>query len=324
MSTSAPSTCNEYVIGIDLGQTTIKGGVVDLYGKIHHTTQTDSMLHSQPEGLLERIVSVVRILVERAESQGLPIVGIGMSSTIDVNPKNGCFKSSYYPHLKQWVGFPISKFLQKNFGLTVCVENDGTAATFGEHKAGAGREYHSMLFVSLGTGIGGGAILDGQRLIDSVGSGAYFGHMSINFDGPLCACGNRGCWELYASGSALEKRAVAALSSRQINSILPKQPTGRDIVQAAEAGDQLASHLLRETGRYLGLGLVNLINLFNPELVVLGGGLAQAGDILIGPARSTIKELCLPIRDNVDLKSSELGPYSGLVGAALLHWHDTS
>ena len=146
-------------------------------------------------------------------SEGAVVAGIGLSSTVDVDPVAGRFKFASYAHLEQWSGFAIREYLATTHGLPAWVENDGVAAAWGEYCAGAGRGFGSMVQVMLGTGIGGGAILDGQRLPGSVGTGAYFGHMSIAVDGLCCVCGQRGCWEMYASGVALERRAAEALTA---------------------------------------------------------------------------------------------------------------
>jgi glucokinase len=316
---STQFSMENYRIGVDLGQTAIKAGIVDDEGNLLNPLERESRFLTQPELLLPDLISIVNSLIETAISQSIPIVGMGLSSTLDVNTQTGCFRFIKLERLKDFSGFPIASHLASQFGLPVQVENDGIATAWGEFRAGAGKGYQNVLSITVGTGIGGGIILDGQRLSDSVGSAAYFGHMTINFDGPSCEiCGQKGCWELYASGRALERQARQALEWGKTPTQLPGEPIGRDIISAAIKGDILASQLLSETGHYLGIGLANLLNIFNPEVVVIGGGLAHAGELLLTPTRETMERLRMPLRPVVDLYPAKLGAFSGVVGAALI------
>jgi glucokinase len=309
----------QYAIGVDLGGTNIKGGIVGADGALVYTTQVESQLRAHPDGLAERTASLVSTLRVEASRQSWALVGLGLSSTIDVDRHSGRFKYASQSYLQRWVNFPIADFLSARSGLPTRAEHDGFAATWGEYQAGAGRGYRSLLLLTLGTGIGGGAILEGQPLLETLASGgASFGHMSINFEGPACDCGTRGCLEMYASATALEERAAVRVAAYQGDTKLKATPTCEELVQAAASGDKLALALLDETGRYLGLGLVTLLNLFNPEVVLIGGGLARAGDYMLTRAREVMNQSRLPLRTHVPLKIAELGSYSGVVGAALL------
>jgi glucokinase len=308
------------VIGIDLGGTFLKGGLVDKQGKLFYSSQMESALHTEPEQMVNRIIRISKELHVEASRQGRSVLGIGLSSTIDADPEMGTFKFASYAHLEQWVGFPITAELETIFKVPALLENDGIAATWGEYRVGAGTGYDSMLYIALGTGIGGGVILEGQRLSKSVGAAACFGHMSIDMNGPICACGNRGCWELYASAKAVTERAAHAVAAPERITLLPPNPSGRDLTTAATEGDPLARELLAGTGRYLGLGLVNLLNIFNPEIVVIGGGLAQTGEFVLNPASILVEQLRLPLRHSVEIRQAALGTDSGIIGAALLLW----
>jgi glucokinase len=307
-----------HTLGLDLGGTTIKGGIVRGDGKVVHAARMASDLHRAPARVLDQLVELVDGLRAEADKQEILIRSIGLSSTIDADPVSGRFKFANYAYLKPWVDFPIVAWLEERFGLPACVENDGVAAAWGEYRAGAAQGYASMLQVTLGTGIGGGAVLDGQRLPGSVGSGAAFGHMCIDINGPPCVCGHQGCWELYASGVALEQAAARAVAATPSATLLGAHPTGPEITAAARAGDLLAQRVLAATGRYLGVGLVNLANLFNPEVIVIGGGLAQAGNYLLEPARAWLERKRLRMRPVVEVRLAQLGAVSGVVGAALL------
>lgn len=316
---SEKTQSEKFVIGLDLGQTSIKGGLLNNMGKLVATRQVASEIHTDPDAWFENTVSLARDLSEEAHRQALSVIGAGLSTTIDVDVTTGCIRTINYRSLESWLGFDLRRALQERLDLPALVENDGIAATWGEYRSGAGRGYNSILNITLGTGIGGGVVLDGQRLPRSVGSAAYFGHMTIDFDGLHCPCGMRGCWELYASGTALERRAREVLNEN------PSTPTslshnldGKSITEAAAAGDQLAINLLDEHAHYLAYGLVSLLNLFNPEVVVIGGGLAQAGELLLEPARALVDKLRIPLRKTVQIRTAELGPYSGVIGSGLL------
>ena len=314
------STPNLVTIGLDLGGTWLKGGLVGRAGRVFARRQIPSGLHTEPDRVLARLQKMADTLLEQALDQQVRVAAIGLSSTIDADPIAGRFKFANYDYLKKWEGYPVVQRLQEKYDLPVRLENDAVAAAWGEYEAGAARGYNSVVYVALGTGIGGGVILAGQRLYDSVGTGAGFGHMSIDFDGPACACGQQGCWELFASGTALGQRAVAAVAQKGQQTEVGPRPDGAEITAAAGLGDALAQHLLAETGFYLGVGLVNLANLFNPAVIVLGGGLIQAGDYLLEPARAYLDEKRLPLRPILEVKRAELEPNSGVIGAALLAW----
>jgi glucokinase len=325
MSGEAPakqSAHQVYIIGIDLGGTRLKGGVVTSDGRLVFEIQTASELHTQPEGIVDRLVELIQSLQAEARSRDMPLVGVGLASTLDVDPERGRFLPVHYPHLARWNDFPIARHLAEQCGLAVSVENDGIAAAWGEYRIGAGLGTKSLLLVSLGTGIGGGAILEGQRLRDSLGSAACFGHMVINFDGPLCPCGRSGCWEMYASATALQQRAAQSIASNLVATILPSEPSGQDLVEAARRGDSLANELLAEAGAYLGIGLTNLANLFNPGVIAVGGGLALAGELILEPARSILKTQQLPLKGSLELVPAHNPLHAGLLGAALLAWEN--
>jgi glucokinase len=309
-----------YVLGIDLGGTHLKGGIVAPDGQLVFEVQTTSELHTQPEQVVDRLAALIQRLQAEARSRAHPLVGAGLASTLDVDADRGRFLPVHYPHLTRWNDFPIARHLSEQCGLAVCVENDGIAAAWGEYRAGAGLGTKSMLLVCLGTGIGGGAILEGRRLSESLGSAAFFGHMVINFDGPPCPCGRRGCWEMYASATALQQRAAHSIAIQRGDTSLYPEPSGKDLVEAARRGDSLAMSLFEEASGYLGIGLTNLANLFNPEVIIIGGGLSLAGELLLGPARRILNAQRLPLKGSPKLVPARHPLNAGLIGAALLAW----
>jgi glucokinase len=200
--------------------------------------------------------------------------------------------------------------MSERFGLPVALDNDANAAAIAEWKVGAGRGVDNMVMLTLGTGIGGGLILDGKPFRGATGAGAELGHLVLQYGGPECACGGTGHFETVASGQAADTAAKELLGGAS---------GGAELVVAAGGGDEPAVEALAQIGRRLGAGIASLINIFEPELVVIGGGFGQAGELLIGPAQEIIaREALSPGRETVRIVPAELGPRAGLVGAGFV------
>ncbi|RCK76841.1 MAG: putative sugar kinase [Anaerolineae bacterium] len=315
MSGRQTSLC---AIGLDLGGSGLKGGIVNQQGTLLKLKQVSSPVHARPQQIAEVLAGLLRALAEEARAEGWQLVGVGLSSTLDVDPQSGCFLPPHFAHLERWQGYPIAQYLQDAIGLPVLVENDGPMSAWGEYLRGAGRGYESLVMVTLGSGVGGGVVLEGERLPDTLGRAAYFGHLCIDQNGLDCPCGRRGCWEMYVSATALEQRAAEAVAAALHSTRLGKRPTARQIVAAAQEGDDLAIRLLREHAAYLAVGLTDLANLFAPPLIVIGGGLSLAGELLLAPARQQMNAQRLPIRTEIIVLPSQLPFEAGLLGAALL------
>lgn len=306
------------VIGVDLGQTTIKGALVMKSGELTSLRQSASNLHVEPENLLDTISQFIQLLIDDARQNSLSIEGIGISSTIDVDATTGCFRVISRDYLSNFQDFPIAQTLKDHFGLPVLIQNDGIAAAWGEYRLGAGRPFQNVISLTLGTGLGGGVILEGKLIPDTLGSASYFGHMCIDMHGDWCSCGHRGCWELYVSGTALENRMRKIIGENRFPTRLDVDSTAKDIVIKAREQDALALRLLEETGQLLGLGLVNLANIFNPEVIVIGGGVAAAGNLILNSAQQVFSKQRMPIRKHIPIRLTSLGQFSGVVGASLL------
>jgi glucokinase len=216
--------------------------------------------------------------------------------------------------------------MAERLGLPVFVDNDGNAAVIAEHRAGAARGASEAVMLTIGTGIGGGLILRGQVYRGAIGAGAELGHVVIDFDGPRCQghCPNRGCLEALASGSALEREA-ARLAREHPESGLGRavangrEPVGPLVTELAHDGDQAAIDAISTIGRHLGVGIANYVNIFNPEVVVIGGGVIGAGELLLAPARAVVAERALPpARDEVRIVGARFGVEAGMIGAAAL------
>ena len=220
-------------------------------------------------------------------------------------------------------GIPLKDELGDRTGLQVTVENDANAAAWGEFRFGVGKDVDDLVFVTLGTGVGGGVISHGVLLRGARGMGGELGHITVQPAGPRCGCGNRGCLEALASGTAIERRAREVADERPHSALrrltTERAPLGGDVLDLARKGDEAAIEVLRETGTWLGIGLATYINIFDPEVIAIGGGVSQAGDLVSEPAR---RELQLrshsPSRDLVEIRKATLGVNSGMLGAAAL------
>jgi glucokinase len=289
------------VIGVDLGGTKILAGVVERGGTIVRGSERPTPVTSQ-EDLLAALDDVVEELLDERPAA----LGFGIPSRID--QKRGRVVSS--------TNLPLADLdfrdrMRGRFRLPVAIDNDGNTAAIAEWLVGAGRGTKHMVMLTLGTGIGGGLILDGRPYRGSTGAGGELGHIVIEHDGPPCQgdCTGRGHLEALASGRAADARA---------RELLGPDATARDLVLRAEEGDEASREALADIGRKLGSGIGSFLNIFNPELVVVGGGFSAAGELLLGPAREiAAREAVSPSRD-APIVLAELGPEAGLVGAGLV------
>ncbi len=290
------------VIGVDLGGTKILAGVVERDGTILRESQRPTPLSSQDD-LLAALDEVVEELLGAGEVTAL---GFGIPSQID--QIRGTVVSS--------VNLPLADLdfrdrMRERFGLPVGIDNDANAATIAEWQVGAGQGTRHMVMLTLGTGIGGGLILDGRPYRGSVGAGAELGHIVIEHDGPPCQgeCTGRGHLEALASGTAADTRA---------RELLGPDATARDLVARAQEGDEPCREALADIGRKLGSGIGSFLNIFNPELVVVGGGFAAAGELLLGPAREIAMREAVSAPLDAPIVLAQLGADAGLVGAGLV------
>jgi glucokinase len=301
-------------IGVDVGGTKISAGVVTPQGELLNEVRYSSK--GSTEELLDNIARAVREVREGYEVSAacLAVPGLIMA---DEN------KVIFSPNLPNIEGVPLKEELGGRFDLPVTVENDANAAAWGEFRFGAGSEVDHLVFVTLGTGVGGGVISHGILMRGVQGAGGELGHMTIHATGPRCGCGNRGCLESLASGTAITRRAREVAAERPDSALgkiaRERELIGEDVTRLAEEGDEAALSVLEEAGLWLGIGLAGFVNIFNPEVVAVGGGAAKAGELILDRAR---KEMYLrarsPSRDLVEIKSATLGAESGVIGAAAL------
>ncbi|MDQ3378218.1 MAG: ROK family protein [Actinomycetota bacterium] len=301
-------------IGVDVGGTKIAAGVVTPEGKLLNEVRYPS--DGSTKVLLDSIARAVREVRDGYEVGAVCLAVPGL-----ILAQEG--KVVFSPNLSAIQGVPLKDELEGRFDLPVTVENDANAAAWGEFRFGAGSEVDHLVFVTLGTGVGGGVITHGVLMRGAQGAGGELGHVTIQATGPRCGCGNHGCLESLASGTAITRRA-REVAAKKPNSALGKLASerkliGEDVTNLAHKGDEAALAVLEETGLWLGIGLAGFVNIFNPEVIAIGGGAAKAGDLILDRAR---KEMHLrarsPSRDLVEIKEATLGAKSGVIGAAAL------
>jgi len=309
-------------IGIDIGGTKVAGGVVDVNGNIIHRARRDTPHRSKSPSVVEdTIVDVVDELMQIVGSETVAAVGIGAAGFVAADRATVVFA----PHLS-WRHEPLRETLQKRVSVPISVDNDANAAVWAEWKFGAAQGETHVMMITLGTGIGGGILINGHVQRGRFGIAGEFGHMQVVPGGHRCECGNRGCWEQYASGNALvrEARSLVSANSPIASDLLdrvegrPSNLTGPLITEAARDGDPTARELLAEIGNWLGVGIANLAAAFDPGTFVIGGGVSAAGDLLLDSARETFKRRLTGrgYRPEARIVAAQLGNDAGLIGAA--------
>ena len=299
---------------MDVGGTKIAAGVVTPEGRILKETRYPTP--ASPVRLLESIARAVLEVKNGFEVDGVCLAVAGLV----LAEEN---KVVFSPNLHAVEGIPLKDKLEPRIGLPLTLENDANAATWGEFRFGAGSEVDHLVFVALGTGIGGGVISHRMLVRGAQGSAGELGHVTIQASGPRCACGNRGCLEALASGTAIRRRA-RELASEHPGSALgrlaaDREVLGEDVTRLAREDDGVAVAVLEEAGRWLGIGLAGFVNVFNPVVITVGGGVMAAGELILEAAREEVRLRARPpSRDLVQIKEATLGPMSGVLGAAAL------
>jgi glucokinase len=304
-------------IGVDLGGTKMLVGIVDPEGRVAYRSTAPS--HGLSQGaLIETLERELWAALEASEDVGA--AGVGIPCTID--RERGVAIAAVNLDLAD---VPIRDLLTERIGLPVIVDNDANAALLAEHQFGAAEGARNAVMLTIGTGIGGGLIIDGRLYRGSTGAGAELGHTVIQADGPDCQgnCPNRGCVESLASGTALTREAMAVAEGAP-DSMLGRALAegvgleGREVTEAALAGDEPAKGVLELVGRRIGVALSSLANVFDPDVILLGGGVIAAGELLVAPAREEMSARALPPMNRTPVAAAALGPDAGMVGAATL------
>lgn len=314
------------MLGIDVGGTKVLGIVLSPEGEVLAEERRDTA--SCGSKLVDDLAVLAADLLAsghcaRSGPSERPTLGVGLPGLVD---RAGVLR--FAPNLPGASGTALSALLGEKLdgAVSIEVDNDATCAAAGECAFGAGRGRRDVLFVTLGTGIGGGILADGAILHGSGNFAGEIGHMVVDPQGPPCGCGRRGCWERYASGSGLGRIARDAALAGRAGRIMElaggeaDSVRGEHVVQAAAAGDEEALAILAEFGWWLALGLANLANVLDPEMIVVGGGLGQAGELLLEPARRAFREQLegFEVRPAIELAAATLGDRGGAIGAAVL------
>jgi len=311
-------------VGLDLGGTKIAACLMDKNGCTVQKKALPTLAEEGPAAVILRMKSIVYEIMGAARVTKEDVAAIGICSPGPLDAEQGVVLNP--PNLPGWVKVPIRDILHNEFQVPVVLENDANAASFGENLFGAGRGAKNFMYITVSTGIGGGVITNGKLFKGANGNAVEVGHTTINFEGPLCGCGNRGCWELYASGKSLARFAEEAIA--QGKSTMLKDIAGdgnriraEDIFAAAKQGDELARELVAKEGFYLGVGLANVINSFNPDCIAIGGGLSHEWDLLYEPMMKVMRMRALRANwENVRVVKAELGSDAAVIGAAALAW----
>ncbi|RKY72628.1 MAG: ROK family protein [Candidatus Latescibacterota bacterium] len=304
-------------IGVDIGGTNVASGLVDEEGNLLQRDKRPILADVSQKTSLRQIVDGIRAVAEKEGISLKEIDGIGIGSPGPLDPFQGVAFSPV--NLPTWGTVPLKRIMEEELSVPVTVDNDANVVAVGERWKGAGREVDDFLCVTLGTGIGGGAICGGRLLHGFNGNAVEIGHITVDFNGPRCGCGNYGCLELYASANAMARRTRQRIEREKPESLLTEveQITSRTVFEAAQRGDKFALEMFQETGFFLGVGLVTAINLLNVEMVALTGGLANAGDLIFEPVRRTILERGFPgVKEKVRVIPTELGEDAALLGSA--------
>lgn len=313
---------NPLYVGLDVGGTAMKAGVVDDSGKSLGSVSLPTEAHRGQEFGLERMCESIRQAVAAANLKMSDIVAIGVATPGTMDIPGGLILDP--PNLKPWRNVPVRDYVQKKFKLPTAFQNDANAAAFGEFWAGAGKDVHSIVLFTLGTGVGCGIIIGDLVLEGEHSHGAEVGHIKIEMTKPRqCGCGRWGCLEAYASATAVVKRALEMLGKRgaksQLKPMMNKEGglTARDIFEAAAGGDALADEVVEDTAYYLAVGAVNMMHTIDPNMVVYGGGMIAAGDDFLKRIRKHILQLAFPVpAAKTQIVYAQLGSDAGFIGAA--------
>ncbi len=305
----------------DIGGTKVLAAVVAADGTVLGRTTLPTHAEGGPQAVIDHTVQALRQALEQAGrgSGEMAAIGIACAGLVDI--ERGVVVAS--PNLPGWARVPLRERIEAALRVRTFLANDANAAALGEHRFGAGRGANHLIFVTVSTGIGGGLVLGGKLYTGAWGTAGEVGHMVLEPGGPRCACGQQGCLEALASGTAMAREASQRLKAGEPSQLLalaggrPEGVTAELIGQAANAGDKLAGEVVERAATYLGIGLGNLVNLLNPEVIVVGGGVSRLGELLLAPARKAMQAHAFPHAvSGMKLVQASLGDMAGVMGMA--------
>jgi len=310
------------VLAVDLGGTKMIIALVSRNGRIIARHYRSTVAGEGPQAVIERMFDGIDYLLGENGLVPSQLSAISIAAAAIINMREGIITAA--PNLPDWEDMPLKSIVAERYGTATFLINDADAAALGEHRFGAGKGLKNLVLLTLGTGIGGGIIIDGKLYTGSYGGAAEIGHMIIVEDGPECGCGNKGCLEALASGTAIAREAKRRIDKGEKSSLTEQVQgkqndiTAEKVYLAAKDGDSLSLEVIAGAARYLGTGVLNLVHIFSPDVVILGGSVAQMGDLLFEPVRQIVREKAFPLMaKSVQIVPARLGNDAGLVGAAV-------
>lgn len=306
------------LLGLDIGGTKLAVGVALRDGTLLAERVEPSHAHEGPEAMIARTLRMARAAVDEAGLTMGRIAAVGIACGGPLDPWSGVVLNAL--NNPGWIDIPIVRLVEDALSRPAYLDNDANAAALGEHRFGAGRGVDHLVYLTISTGVGGGVILDGRLYRGANGNAAELGHVSVDYRGRPCHCGSVGCIEASCSGTGIAVRALAALAASaeasSLRDVAAQRLTAADVTAAVRHGDPLARRIWDETTTMLGAGIVSIIHAFNPQLVILGGGVTHAGDLLFEPVRRVVHERAMPwLREAVRVVPAELGERTGIFGA---------
>ena len=316
----AGSTEESPILAVDLGGTKIVTALISSRGEIISRGYNPTLAEEGADAVINRILTTVNSFVSNALSSSYSIATIGIAAAGAIDSEKGLVTDS--PNLPGWHNIPLKDMVEKATGIRTFIMNDASAAALGEHIFGAGRGMNNLIYLTVSTGIGGGIIINGRLYSGPSGSAGEIGHTTIDINGPRCSCGNIGCLEMLASGKAVAREAKRLIAQGAKTAIIElaegdlQNITAQTVATAAQKGDTLALTIISKAANYLGVGLVNLVNIFNPEMIIVGGGMAKMGNMLLDGARKVVTERAFQMPAQlVRIVPSQLGDNAGVLGA---------
>ena len=306
-----------YVIGVDLGGTKISTAISTLDGKIVSQTVIPTNAIDGEEPVLRRILQTIEEVLDLAQVTPEEVQAIGIGSPGPLDAKNGTIITT--PNLP-FRNYNVVAPIKEKFGIPVYLDNDANVAAIGEFMFGAGKGKQNIVYFTVSTGVGGGAVLNGQAYRGNTSNALEIGHMTVNAHGPRCNCGNIGCLEAIASGTAIGKKGREAVLTKVETSLRNYQEiTSYEVFVEAKKGDEVAKEIVDNAMNYLGIGVANAISIFDPEMVIIGGGVSKVGDILFDTVRKVVNKRCFKsMAEACEIVPAGLGVDAGVVGAVAL------
>ena len=308
-------------IGVDVGGTNVKIALVSDEGKIIYSNSIPTRAEMGYEYTINSMKDAIRELLKETKLEASDIEGIGFGFPGQIDCQKGIVRLA--PNIPGWVNVPIAEIMEKEFVIPTRVDNDVITADLGELNYGAGVGCENLVCITVGTGIGSGLVINGKLVRGASNAAGELGHIKLNMEGgPLCGCGDRGCLEAYASGPsivAMAEEYIKGGKSTRYRELANPEITPYIVSVAAQEGDPVAKQIFRIMGEYIGMGLTSVVNWLNPEKIIIGGGVAAAGDILFDPIKETIAKRAMTIqKEAVEIVPAQLGNNAGVIGASLL------